>query len=325
MAYTSDDLIALKNAINQIGFEDKDQKTLMDRFREVRDDESLNQLHEEWKKFKKKKSLHLHPDKGGNEDDFKQFGEKKEIIDGFFDKYTINEEGAGVQKRKFIDGEYKNNFFIIRDHVANTPSSSQSSSSSRDRYPTYWSQTGFEKQDGQYFGPRRASFEGARAGSFSSGNSRRDQNNFADLDDLLRKFFEKTSESYSSGSPYQNTSHSNQNGGKNWSQTNSSNFHNQTTSGQDSSKTNYQSNKVNTESSQNRSNQFEGGSESSRNTTFVFLFTTTLGVGTIFAFREDKEDQINREKESNDEGSSKFARRFSGVNNENGGRNSSRY
>lgn len=73
----------------------------MDRFREVSDDESLNKLHEEWKKFKKKKSLELHPDKGGNKDDFTQFNEKKEIIDGFF---LIN-----IQSMKKTQGFKKEN------------------------------------------------------------------------------------------------------------------------------------------------------------------------------------------------------------------------
>jgi hypothetical protein len=321
MAYTSDDLIALKNAINQIGFEDKDQKTLMDRFREVRDDESLNQLHEEWKKFWKKRSLELHPDKGGNEDDFKQFGEKKEIIDGFFDKYTINEEKLGVQKRKFIDEQHKRNFFIIRDHVANTPSSSQSSSSSRDRYPTYWSQTGFEKQDGQYFGPRRASFGGTRSsGSFSSRDTRKDQNNFADLNELLREFLERISKPSSDRSPHKDDLNSKQNNGNNENQTkSSSNYSNKNASGQDSSKTNYQSNKE-ADPSQNRSKQFEGKSGSFHNPTLVFCFTAQ-GDGIIFIAQQNQ----RRSEKENHNGPLTFASRFGGVNNENTKKGSSRY
>ena len=324
MAYNVDDLLALKNAINKIGFEDENKKTLMDRFREVRDDESLNKLHEEWKKFWKKRSLQLHPDKGGNEDDFKQFGEKKEIIDGFFDKYTINEEKAGVQKRKFINEQHKHNFFITRDYVSNAPSPSQSSSPSRDQYPTYWSQTGFKNQGGQNSGNSRASFSGTRsAGSFSSRNTRSDDDNFSDLNELLREFIERISKPSSATSPHQDDLNSKQNNGNNENQTSSSsNYSNQKAGERDHSKKNYQSNKVNTDSSQNRSNQFEGGSESFRNPTLVFLFITAQGVGLIFRVSEN---QIRSEKENNNNGPSTFASRFGGINDVNRRSDPSRY
>lgn len=128
--------IALKKAINEIDFPEENGKTLMDRFREVRDDESLNKLHEEWKRFRKKKSLELHPDKNGSDEEYKErfqtFQSNKEIIDQFFDNFTKSSE-ADSSKKKFIDDSHKASFSKIINFLSNNqsqnPNQGQSQSS----------------------------------------------------------------------------------------------------------------------------------------------------------------------------------------------------
>jgi len=125
LSFEDEQALALRKAINEIDFPEENGKTLMDRFREVRDDESLNQLHEEWKRFRKKKSLELHPDKNGSDEEYKErfqtFQNNKEKIDQFFDNFTKSSE-ADSSKRKFIDDSHKASFSSIINFLSNNQS-----------------------------------------------------------------------------------------------------------------------------------------------------------------------------------------------------------
>jgi hypothetical protein len=136
LSFEEEQALALRKAINEIDFPEENEKTLMDRFREVSNDESLNQLHEEWKKFWKKRSLELHPDKNGSDEKYKErfqaFQNNKEIIDQFFDNFTKSSE-ADSSKRKFIDDSHKASFSSIINFLSNNqsqnPNQGQSQSS----------------------------------------------------------------------------------------------------------------------------------------------------------------------------------------------------
>jgi hypothetical protein len=115
-----DDKLALRKAINEIDFPEKEGKTLMDRLRETQDDDSLTKLHDEWRKFWKRRSMELHPDKTGSNEEFKAFQNKKDIIDKFFDEYT---EFEGLNfKRKFKSDQDKNIFSTTIDHLSHNQS-----------------------------------------------------------------------------------------------------------------------------------------------------------------------------------------------------------
>lgn len=98
----------LKKAIDGIDFKDeKDGKTLKDKLGEIKDDNSLNEFYEEWKKFLKKTYLSLHPDKNpGKEADFKDFREKAGLINEYIDIFTKNDN----VKREFKDSHNQDAF-----------------------------------------------------------------------------------------------------------------------------------------------------------------------------------------------------------------------
>jgi hypothetical protein len=99
----------LKKAIEGIGPMGDEGKTLKDKLGEIKDDKSLNEFYEEWKKFLKTTYLSLHPDKnpGKSADDFKDFREKTASINEYIDRFTKNDNG----KREFKD-EYNKEAFL---------------------------------------------------------------------------------------------------------------------------------------------------------------------------------------------------------------------
>jgi hypothetical protein len=314
-----EELEALKKAINEINFPEKEGKTLMDRFSEVSDNESLNQLHEEWKKFWRKRSLELHPDKssqGSDEEDvvgkFQTFQSNREKIDEFFDKYTKTSEVDG-SKRKFIDDNNKASFSTIINFLSNNrsqnPNQGQSQSSfqgEKNQGSTSQSKTTSQSNRQEQTSRNNGDSFGAKTGAnyFSSFDAKNAGDDLTDLDKILRAFIEQISRQDSSSSRF-----SDQNGSNFEKNSKQSAY---SFSERDLSSKNDESNQDKINSSQNRSNSFRGES-SSNDPTLVFCFSSQ-GFGIIFKVQERER---TAEKKNQDDGRSKFVDRFSNGNGNN--------
>ena len=104
------DISALKQAFENVKFPEKDGKTLSSRLSEIKDNASLNEYYDDWKKFYKSQARELHPDKiGGDGNEFKKFQENAEQITKYFDQYT---QASGIA-REFKDDNAKNDFLDI--------------------------------------------------------------------------------------------------------------------------------------------------------------------------------------------------------------------
>ena len=97
----------LKKAIEGIGFQGEQSKTLKDRLGEIKNNDSLNEFYEEWKNFLKTTYLSLHPDKNREkEEDFRDFREKAVLVNEYIDLFTKNDDGT----RKFKDSDNQEAF-----------------------------------------------------------------------------------------------------------------------------------------------------------------------------------------------------------------------
>jgi hypothetical protein len=327
LSFEDEQALALRKAINEIDFPEENRKTLMDRFRDVGDDESLNKLHEEWKKFWKKRSLQLHPDKGGNEDDFKNFREKKEIIDGFFDKYTINEEKAGVQKRKFIDDSHKASFSSIINFLSNNQSQnpngqSQSSfqgegtraSRAQARHSQQSNQSGNFRYSPYQSQSRNFSTEGQIPRSWSqTSREQSSRDGLSELDKIFR-YIERIS-AQNSSSKFSAQSGLNFKKNTNHAYSSKNTYSNKNQVNKNFPNENYGSSTQQDEKyhPQNHGNRSRSASNNFYDSTFVFCFTAQ-GVGIIFMVQQNQRI-YGKENHNHNDGPSTFASRFGNNNN----------
>lgn len=181
------DISALKQAFENVKFPEKDGKTLSSRLSEIKDNASLNEYYDDWKKFYKSQARELHPDKiGGDGNEFKKFQENAEQIIKYFDQYT---QASGIA-REFKDDNAKNDFLNIARQI-NAPVREINRSNSNQQYSQNSPNGGFSSTREDVSGApsqekpvEKPIYESAKTDFFTSSEEN------MQFIEVLRRFFE---------------------------------------------------------------------------------------------------------------------------------------